>query len=177
MRSQGPPHCYLLSGISNPLLDTSATHVVCEEVKAPGSKTQMPSTCTLLGSSDLQYYPLGAFIPLLQHATAQQIQPSGDWKGCSGSYHFIRPVQCRAQRNMVCREPHNHKVTSSCSAGLLLDKSQEFQWYQTWLHAKSVQYFCCPCALRNLCYSGFPIDRGTWVLCQGELCVVLHTQK
>ena len=79
MRSCSPPHSWLLSGTSNPHLGTSGPCIVCEEAKVPESKTQnphTPRTCTSLGTSDLQYCPSGPSIQLLQHATAQQIQPS-----------------------------------------------------------------------------------------------------
>lgn len=84
MRSCSWPHSWLLSGISNPHLGTSAPCIVCKVVKAPESKTQnphKPSTCTSLGTSDLQYCPSGASIQLLQHATAQQIQCSATSPG------------------------------------------------------------------------------------------------
>lgn len=83
-RSCSLPHSYLLSEISTSHLGTSAPCVVCEEVQAPQSKTQnpdTPSTRTSLGTSDLPYCSSGASIQLLQHATAEQIQP---WATSSG---------------------------------------------------------------------------------------------
>lgn len=145
-------------------LGTSATHIVCEEAEAPRSRTQMPST--YLESSDLQHYPLGFSSHCL--SMVQPSKPSPRVLNNAAQVIiiiFYRTSTRESNKKHGEQGPHNLKVTRLNSAGLVLDKSEEFQLSQTGLHTKSAQYFCSSCALGNLCHSGFPINPGTSVLC------------